>query len=500
MIKLVSPTWTSLLYLQNSTGIFRWISEHESLVRVIDHLNIWGLILIGAALVLGVFEKLAARLGILLLAMYYLAAPPLNLLRYNVTGEGQGFIVNATLIELAVLVVLLLMPTGDYFGISILFRRKKDKEVSEAVQGEMETGGKPLKRRELIRSLGTLPVLGIFGFPFMQKRLYENIDAVTGATSTVLREDFHREYIRLKNLDLENEPHVLGNRDSMPYGMIGNLRLSRMISGSNLISMNMHSRDLDYVYSLARHYNTEERVLMTMKKLEEQGVNAIVLKNHNFKQFDLKKYWTEWGGRMKWIADPITRDFEKFEPLLVDHLELGASAAYIWGGSSDIWYHEGNYDYIARALEIIKSYSIPAGIGAHQNGPIAFALKENLRPDFIFKTFHKTDYWSAHPSENYEFMEMYEPYSKDHNHYHDNLWCQHPEEMAEMVRESDIPWIAFKVMAAGAIPPREGFDYAFRNGADFLCVGMFDFQVDEDMAIFRESYEASLDRPRPWMG
>ncbi|MBE0654815.1 MAG: hypothetical protein IH594_13520 [Bacteroidales bacterium] len=239
---------------------------------------------------------------------------------------------------------------------------------------------------------------------------------------------------------------------------------------------------------------------MTMKKMEEQGVNAIVLKDHNFKQFNLKRYWSEWGGKMVWIADPITTEIDKFEKILVDHLELGASAAYIWGGSSDIWYHRGEYDNIVRALEIIKSYRIPAGIGAHRNEPIAFALKENLQPDFFFKTFHKDNYWSAHPRENYEYMEMYEPNSPDHNKYHDNLWCQHPEEMAEMMQNSDIPWIAFKVMAAGAISPKEGFDFAFQNGADFICAGMFDFQVDEDIRLFRESYAEAGNRQRPWMG
>jgi len=33
---------------------------------------------------------------------------------------------------------------------------------------------------------------------------------------------------------------------------------------------------------------------------------------------------------------------------------------------------------------------------------------------------------------------------------------------------------------------REGFDYAVQNGADFLCVGMFDFQVQEDVQIARK--------------
>jgi hypothetical protein len=353
----------------------------------------------------------------------------------------------------------------------------------------------------MLKSLSTLPILGIFGIPFLQRSFSEKVNAVTGASSMVLRDDYRQEYLRLKNLDLDNNSQTEVFREEMPYGMIGDLKISRMISGSNLISMNMHARDLDYVNDLARHYNTEDRVMMTMKKMESQGVNAIVLKDHNFRHLkNLKRYWTDWGGKMKWIADPITRDFNKFERLLVDHLELGASAAYIWGGSSDIWFDEGEPDNIAKALEIIKSYNIPAGIGAHRNEPVAFALQENLQPDFIFKTFHQGSYWSAHPRENYEYMEMFQEMSPDHNMYHDNLWCQHPEVLAEMIKESDIPFVAFKVMAAGAIPPKKGFDYAFQNGADFLCVGMFDFQVEDDIKLFTQSYHDARNRQRPWIG
>jgi hypothetical protein len=35
-------------------------------------------------------------------------------------------------------------------------------------------------------------------------------------------------------------------------------------------------------------------------------------------------------------------------------------------------------------------------------------------------------------------------------------------------------------------------------GADFLCVGMFDFQVDEDAGIMREVLAAQVQRTRPW--
>jgi hypothetical protein len=61
------------------------------------------------------------------------------------------------------------------------------------------------------------------------------------------------------------------------------------------------------------------------------------------------------------------------------------------------------------------------------------------------------------------------------------------------------PWIAFKTLAAGALKPENGFKYAFDNGADFICVGMYDFQIVEDVNIALDCL-AKVSRTRPWRG
>jgi hypothetical protein len=284
----------------------------------------------------------------------------------------------------------------------------------------------------------------------------------------------------------------------MPTAMIGNLSVGRLISGSNLISPNMHARDLLYMNALASHYNTERKVIETLQECEACGINAIVLKNHNFKNMRLSRYWEEFGGTMKWIADVITTDIDKYEELLVEHLELGASAVYLWGGSSDTWYFQKQPGKIIRAFEIMKKYKVPVGIGAHRLEPLVFCEKESLKPDFYIKTLHHDRYWSAHPKENRRYMEMFEKESPNHDRYHDNLFCHNAEETVAFMQTVRVPWIAFKVLAAGAIPPEEGFKYAFDNGADFICVGMFDFQVRQDAALARQAIAGAQSRKRPW--
>ena len=351
-------------------------------------------------------------------------------------------------------------------------------------------------RRKILGTLGTLPFLGIASCSHSKGGARNKVDAVTGPTF-IARSD-KEEYARLKALDL-NDPEIIAERKKMPVGKIGNLSVGRLISGSNLISMNMHARDLYYVRALAANYNTEERIFMTLKRCEEYGINTIVLKNHNFQHFRLSKYWDEWGGKMQWIADVITTDINKYEQLLVEHLELGASAAYLWGGASDTWYYKKKQDNIIKAFEIMKKYNIPVGIGAHRLEPIAFCEKEGLVPNFYFTTLHHDQYWSAHPKENRRYMEMYEKESPNHAEYHDNMFCHNHQEIVAFMQDVKVPWIAFKVLAAGAIGAEEGFKFAFAGGADFICVGMFDFQVKQDVELTKKTIAESNNRNRPWI-
>ena len=371
-------------------------------------------------------------------------------------------------------------------GVSVLGLRSTPENASSANREN---------RRRLLGTLGVLPVFGIFSYQSSKAKPDGKSDALTGPD--LVTPSDRREYARLKSLDLD-DPKVVAKQRQMPAGKIGNLSVGRLISGSNLISMNMHARDLHYVRSLASRYNTEERIFMTLKKCEALGANTIVLKNHNFKHFRLSRYWDEWGGKMQWLADVITTDINRYEKLVVEHLELGASSVYLWGGASDIWYHQNKQENIVRAFEIMKKYDVPVGICAHRLEPLEFCVKEGLDPDYYMKTLHHDRYWSAHPEENRRFMEMYEKDSPNHAEYHDNMFCHDHEETVAFMQDVNVPWIAFKVLAAGAIQPKDGIDYAFESGADFICLGMFDFQVKEDAEITRESVARAERRKRTW--
>jgi hypothetical protein len=140
-------------------------------------------------------------------------------------------------------------------------------------------------------------------------------------------------------------------------------------------------------------------------------------------------------------------------------------------------------ELIKLGLEEIRSYGKPAGIGAHRIEAIKTCVGYGLKPDFWVKTCHSHNYWSAQPGSDWK----------------DNMFDYDPEETIRFMGTLKEPWIAFKILAAGAINPQEGLHYAFNNGADFVCLGMYDFQMVEDVNFALDTLSKVKDRQRPWM-
>lgn len=127
-IKLLNPGWTSRSYLLDSAwifkGAFEWIANNSNALAVADLLNAWGLLLIGLALILGIFTRIASISGIVLLLLYYFSHPSLLSVQYMFPSEGSYFIVNKNLIECAALWVLYAFPTSAFFGVRIYIGSK----------------------------------------------------------------------------------------------------------------------------------------------------------------------------------------------------------------------------------------------------------------------------------------------------------------------------------------------------------------------------------------
>jgi hypothetical protein len=279
------------------------------------------------------------------------------------------------------------------------------------------------------------------------------------------------------------------SNNAMPVGKIGNVTIGRLIIGGNQFSGWSHSRDLKYLRDLFKAYATEKKILETLRLAEEHGINTIITSASDY----LTKHWKERGGQIQWIAqvhpktDDVTSDIKRA-------IDAGAVGAYVQGGVGDSFVKGGRVDLLAKAVEFIKSNRVLAGIGGHSLQVPMAVEKAGIQPDFYMKTLHHDRYWSATPKEQRVEFNVDSNGPMDH----DNIWSITPEKDIEFMRTVARPWIAFKVLAAGAIHPREGFPFAFDNGADFICVGMFDFQIRENAVIAKDAVSRAQNRPRPW--
>ena len=92
----------------------------------------------------------------------------------------------------------------------------------------------------------------------------------------------------------------------MPHGKIGDLKISRLILGSN--HPGAHSRDLLYVSALGRAYNTRERMLATYELAESEGINTVLQGSTRL----IGEYNRQLGGNLRTILPVhVTKDHDK---------------------------------------------------------------------------------------------------------------------------------------------------------------------------------------------
>ncbi len=279
---------------------------------------------------------------------------------------------------------------------------------------------------------------------------------------------------------------------SLPKGRIGSLEISRLLLGGNLLTHYTHSRDLQYVYRLAARYNTDEKIFETLATAEAHGVNTVVMHNPQHPMSLLKRYRKERGGKIQWIicpTAPVEPGLVQYRQQVQELVRDGADAIYLWGVHGDSLVAQGKLDLVAQAVALAKNLGVPSGVGAHALEVVKACEQQGIQADFYVKTFHHHSYPSGPKAD-----ELNGPYNE-----FPGYWCREPKETLEFMKGVSKPWIAYKVMAAGAIPPQNAFRYAFLNGADFVLAGMFDFEIAEDVQIAKDTLAGITNRARPWL-
>jgi uncharacterized membrane protein YphA (DoxX/SURF4 family) len=122
--KLAAGDWSAQYFLEGATGplapFYRWLAANPAVMQLVDLLNMYGLVLIGLGLFLGIVARYAALCGALLLTLYYFAYPPFGTSLLYQSGENL-FIVNKQFIEAGILLIFFFLKDRGY-GIDELVR------------------------------------------------------------------------------------------------------------------------------------------------------------------------------------------------------------------------------------------------------------------------------------------------------------------------------------------------------------------------------------------
>ena len=251
-------------------------------------------------------------------------------------------------------------------------------------------------------------------------------------------------------------------------GKLGKFEISRLIIGGNLISGSAHAGDLLYQAALMTHYFNTEKILETWTLAEQNGINTTLMRCDPHIIEHYKKFKSERRGKLQWIAQSAPEQGDPVENAKRAR-DNGAIGMYLHGGVSDNLIKKSAVDEIGVAVEGIRATGLVAGIGAHLLPTVRACHEAGLDPDFYMVTVNRVGYYCSDAAQVGEFMKS--------------------------VRK---PWIGFKVLGAGRQTPPDGFRHAFERGADFIAVGMFDWQVRDDASHVQEMLAKGIERERRW--
>lgn len=344
--------------------------------------------------------------------------------------------------------------------LNLLLRKSENKKPSKN-ETALNMRQRAHSRREMIRNMIVIPVLGIPFLGILRKNRSSSI------------------YVIDKKIEPDKKTYNINDlKGQIPRGKIKNLEISRIIAGGNQVSGIVASQDVLYLTDLIKNYYTQEKAIEYLGLCEASGINTAILRCDDHIRGILKEYWRR-GGKIQWLAQtyPENEDITNIKIAI----DTGACGAFVMGGVAEQLLSDNRLDCLAKDIDYIRSQGLIAGTAAHKIEVPLACVKNGIIPDFFMKTFHHLNYPMAQSS-----CEKL------------SAWEKNPDEVSDFFKTSSIPWIAYKVLAKGAIKPESAFKYIFEKGADFACVGMFDFQVVANANTICNVLSSDLQRERKW--
>ncbi|HYX06445.1 MAG TPA: DoxX family protein, partial [Bacteroidales bacterium] len=181
--KLLANNWSAAGFLTSPNSFlsefYHWLASPGN-IEITNLLNMYGLLLIGLALFIGVLVRYAALAGFIMLMLYYLAYPPFGL-SASMQPEGSAYIVNRQLIEAGIMLLFVFLKDSGY-GIEKLRKKSTKKDEKLKINDDSVSS---TSRREILKNLASLPLLGLMGWGAVLNNKKYDTDTLSGATIKV---------------------------------------------------------------------------------------------------------------------------------------------------------------------------------------------------------------------------------------------------------------------------------------------------------------------------
>ena len=261
--------------------------------------------------------------------------------------------------------------------------------------------------------------------------------------------------------------------------------VSRLIIGGNPFSGNSHqSAEAD---AEMEDFFTAARVLDTLRRCEEHGINTAQLRGDKHIMRILREYRLS-GGGINWIGQtaPEMAPYESNVRLIAKN---GAFALYHHGSVTDGLFKAGDAAEIRRRLRVIRESGLAVGLGSHMPEVFEAAEREKWDVDFYMCCVYNLSKVERVSSSVTGVANEGEPFD-----------LEDIPIMYSFIRSTPKPCLAFKILGAGRRcespeSVRAAFveAYASVKPSDCVIVGMFPKygdQVAENAGYAREALVA----------
>jgi hypothetical protein len=257
---------------------------------------------------------------------------------------------------------------------------------------------------------------------------------------------------------------------AFPTATLGDVEISRLIIGGNPFSWGSYFSEARKRW--AKAYLTDERIVGMLEKCEQEGINAFVGRGDDHIFGILDQFERRNGHRINWIAQTAPErgphETRELRPLNTPNNireigQHGPIAIFVHGGVigavMDVEARE--IEHVEEWLGLMRECGAPAGVCSHNHEAIDICEERGYEPDFYMITVNPLHYSCA----------------------------GEPERIAQSIKGTDKPVLAFKTMAMGRIPPEEAIQLTLSciKDTDFMVVGMtIPEEVEENVELFRK--------------